>query len=145
MCFGARSNSYGSFTAPITGNLVAVKLVHRFGYVSCHVHVSTHWSFWGCGENNSKGLKALVDTVITDDHNRVLMPPTQLEKDLGGFKWNKVPGYNSQSPEIVLSRFSPTSVHRGKRLRLWYGEDLANLSEGDNVGRVCCRVYAMHA
>ena len=56
VCFGARSNSYGSFTAPITGNLVAVKLVHQFGYVSCHVHVSTHWSFWAVERINIKGL-----------------------------------------------------------------------------------------
>ena len=145
VCFGAKGDSYGWFTAPIGGNLVAVKLVHRFGYVSCDVRVSTYWSFWGCGENKYKGVNALVDTVITDNHNRILMPPSQLEKDLGGFKWYKIPGYNSQSPEIVLSRFSPTSVHRGKRLHLWYGEDLANLSEGDNGGKVCCKVYAMYA
>ena len=37
VCFGAKDNSYGTFAAPIDGNLVAVKkLVHQFGYVSCH-------------------------------------------------------------------------------------------------------------
>ena len=143
VCFGARSNSYGSFTAPTGGNLVAVKLVHRFGYVSCDDRDGIFWSFWGCGEHHA--LKAMVDTVITDDHNRILMPPTQLEKSIDGLKWYKIPGYNSQSPEIVLSRFSPTSVARGQRLRLWYGEDLANLSEGDNGGKVCCKVYVMYA
>ena len=145
VCFGAKGNTNGRFTAPIRGNLVAVKLVHLFGYVSCHVYDGTFWSFWGCGENNSHGLKALVDTVITDDHNRILMPPTQLEKNIDRLKWYKIPGYNSQSPEIVLSRFSPTSVYRGKRLRLWYGEDLANLSEGDKGGKVCHKVYATYA
>ena len=145
VCFGAKGNSNGWFTTPVSGNLVAVKLVHLFGYVSCHVYDGTFWSFWGCGENNSHGLKALVDTVITDDHNRILMPPTQLVKYHGRLKWYKIPGYNSQSPEIVLSRFSPTSVARGQRLRLWYGEDLANLSEGDNGGKVCCKVYVMYA
>ncbi|XP_015762308.1 PREDICTED: uncharacterized protein LOC107341400 isoform X3 [Acropora digitifera] len=144
VCFGAKGDSYGWFTAPINGSLVAVKLVHRFGYVSCAVRDGTYWSFWGCGENNVYGIKALVATVITDDHNRILMPPTQLEK-ISYLKWYKIPGYNSQSPEIILSRFSPTSVYRGKRLRLWYGEDLANLSEGDNGGKVCCKVYAMYA
>ena len=140
VCFGAKGNTNGWFTALTSGNLVAVKLVHLFGYVSCHVNDGTFWSFWGCGENH--GLKALVDTVITDDHNNILMPPTELVKNHGLVKWSKIPGYNSQSPEIVLSRFSPTSVGRGQRLRLWYGEDLANLSEGDNGGKVCCKVYA---
>ena len=96
-------------------------------------------------ENNSEGINELVDTVITDDHNRILMPPTQLEKNVDDTKWYKVPGYNSQSPDIVLSRFSPTSVARGQRLRLWFGEDLANLSEGNNGGRVCCKVYAVYS
>ena len=145
MCFGAKGDSYSWFTVPINGSLVAVKLVHRFGYVSCDVKFRKNWSFWGCGEHKYKGLNRLVDTVITDDHNRILMPPTQLEKNIDDLKWYKIPGYNSQSPEIVLSRFSPTSVHRGKRLRLWYGEDLTNLSEEDNGGKVCCKVYVMYA
>ncbi|XP_015749469.1 PREDICTED: uncharacterized protein LOC107329250 isoform X2 [Acropora digitifera] len=116
VCFGAKANTNGWFTAPISGNLVAVKLVHLFGYVSCHVSDGTFWSFWGCGENQA--LKAQVVIVITDDHNNILMPPTQLVKN-HRVKWSKIPGYNSQSPEIVLSRFSPTSVARGQRLRLW--------------------------
>ena len=106
VCFGAKGDSYGWFTAPINGSLVAVKLVHRFGYVSCHVHDGTNWSFWGCGEHKYKGVNRLVDTVITDDHNRILMPPTKLRKNLGGLKWYKIPGHNSQSPEVVLARFS---------------------------------------
>ena len=146
MCFQAKGNTNGWFSTPLGGDLVAVKLVHRFGYVSCNVLDGTFWSFWGCGENNAQGLKELVDTVITDDRNNILMPPTQFEKIHGHVKWYKVPGYNSQSPEIVLSRFgeTPVTVARGQRLRLWYGEDLANLSEGDNGGKVCCKVYVMY-
>ncbi|XP_044180689.1 uncharacterized protein LOC122961902 [Acropora millepora] len=145
VCFGTKGDSYGWFTAPINGSLVAVKLVHRFGYVSCQVYDGENWSFWGCGELKYKGVNRMVDTVITDDHNRILMPPTQFEKIIGSTKWYKIPGYNSQSPEIVLSRFSPTSVYRGKRLRLWYHEDLINSTEGDNGGKVCCKVYVMYS
>ena len=38
----------------------------------------------------------------------------------------------------------PRSVIRGEELRLWYGEDLADYSEADNGGRVCCDVYALY-
>ena len=31
----------------------------------------------------------------------------------------------------------------GEELRLWYGEDLANVFEEDNGGRVCCDVYGL--
>lgn len=142
VCFGAKDNSYGSFTAPLTGNLVAVKLVHRFGYVSCHARRGSYWSFWGCGERHSDGL---VNTIITDHYYRILMPTTQLERNADGFKWYKIPGYNSESPEIVLSRFSSIPVYRGERLRLWYGEDLFDHGEENNAGRVCCEVYAMYS
>ena len=145
MCFGANGDSYGWFTAPINGSLVAVKLVHRFGYVSCHVHDGTNWSFWGCGEYKYKGPNRLIDTVTTDDHNRTYATNAAREEP----RWLKMVQLRSlditRSPlRFVRSRFSPTSVYRGKRLRLWYGEDLANLSEGDNGGKVCCKVYAMY-
>ena len=42
VCFGAKGNTYGWFTAPIGGNLAAAKLVHQLGYVSCDVSVGTN-------------------------------------------------------------------------------------------------------
>ena len=141
VCFGAKGNSYGTFTAPIDGKLVAVKLVHQFGYVSCHTNDGKNWSFWGCG----KGVSEMVNTVITDSSDHTLMPPKQFENLVSGVKYYKIPGYYSTSPEIILSSFSSTPVEAGKQLRLWYGEDLQNLHEGDNGGRVCCTVYAMYS
>ena len=59
-------------------------------------------------------------------------------------KWYRVPGYKSLSPELVLPFFSsPKLVHSNQELRVWYGEDLANVSDGDNGGRVCADVYAL--
>ena len=53
--------------------------------------------------------------------------------------------YNSLSPELILSVYShPRWVSSGQELRLWYGEDLVNSSEGDNGGRACCDVYALY-
>ncbi len=57
--------------------------------------------------------------------------------------WYELPGYNSLSPEIVLSFNSPYSVYYGRNFRLWYGEDLVSYWEDDNGGRVCCDVYAL--
>ena len=145
VCFGARNSQSGTFSAPVAGSLVAVKLVHQFGYVTCDKARGTHYSFWGCGENTFRGLNKLVATVITNSINAILMPPDKFATDIGGFKWYKVPGYNSQSPEIVLSSFSHTRVNRGEELRLWYSEDLANKSEVDNDGRVCYKVYVMYS
>ena len=136
MCFGARHNQYGRFNAPYSGNIGAVKLVHLYGYVSCNTQHRSCWSYWGCGNN-------LVVVVITTASNRIILPPSQFTTSF--LKWSKIPGYNSLSPELVLSSFSsPFKVYSGQQLHLWYAEDFLNQSEGDNGGRVCCDVYGLY-
>ncbi|CAH3042873.1 unnamed protein product, partial [Porites lobata] len=123
VCFGARDNRFGKFLVPSSGKLASVKLVHVYG--------SIYQSYWGCGPQSS--LKTKVDAVITTLGGSVLLPSSHFIT--GANKWSLIPGYNSLSPELVLSAFSnPPSVTRGQELRLWYGEDLANSSESDNGG-----------
>ena len=139
MCFGARDNRFGKFLVPSSGKLASVKLVHVYGYVAC-ARGAIYQSYWGCGQHSS--LKNHVDAVITTSGGSVLLPSSQFITDKT-HKWSLIPGYNSLSPELVLSAFSsPPSVTRGQELRLWYGEDLANSSESSNGGTSCCDVYA---
>ena len=139
MCFGAKDNRFGKFFAPFSGKLASVKLVHVYGYVACSGG-ATYQSYWGCDQY--PGLKNHVDAVITTSGGSVLLPSSQFITHKTA-KWSLIPGYNSLSPELVLSAFSnPPSVTRGQELRLWYGEDLANTCESDNGGTSCCDVYA---
>jgi len=142
VCFGAKSNQFGSFHVPKSGKITAVKLIYLSGYVTCTGQIS-QWSFWGCG--NIVSVKHHVSLAITTSSNALLMPPNQFFTYAGGAgKWSQLPGYNSFSPEIILPRFSPYSVRRKEELRLWYGEDLADYTESDNAGLVCCNVYALY-
>ena len=143
MCFGAKQNQFGKFSVPSGGSLLAIKLVHVHGYVTCQTNKAYHWSHWGCGTQS--GLSEHVDVVITTSTNSILLPPSQFigEGWLLQYKWSKLSGYNSLSPELVLSVFStPLTVTSGQVLRLWYREDLVNNSEGDNDGTSCCDVFA---
>lgn len=141
VCFGARDTQFGSFYLPSGGGLVGIKLVHRYGYVSCAVGHPQHWSFWGCGQHATVSQE--VNVFITTSDNKIILPPGQLMKKNRAGKWVRVPGYNSASKEIVLTTFSdPYPVLAGQQLRLWYGEDLQGHTEADNGGRVCCDVYA---
>ena len=36
MCFGARDTQLGKFKVPVDGKMGGVRLVHLYGYVSCH-------------------------------------------------------------------------------------------------------------
>lgn len=142
MCFGTRNHHFGRFYAPSRGRVAAVKLVHLYGYVSCHAASPANWSFWGCG-----GLPAgYVNMIITTSGNSILLPPNQLMQfNYQAGKWSKIPGYGPFSPHLVLSRFlHPFWVSSGQQLRVWYGEDLVNYTESDNGGRACCDVYVLY-
>lgn len=118
----------------------AIKLVYLYGYVSCYTPDPIHWSYWGCA--NHGYVKQRVSVAITTSGNHVLLPASQLASDPG--LWTTVPGYNSESPELVLSFYShPRPMTPGEELRLWYGEDLRGSNEGTNGGRVCCDVYGL--
>ena len=141
MCFGARDNQFGKFLVPSSGRLASVKLVHLYGYVTCQKSVASYWSYWGCSIYHGS-VKAHVNVAITTSANRILLPSSQFIT-VSSTKWSRIPGYNSFSPALVLSAFSnPPSVTQGQELRLWYGEDLVNSSEGDNAGKSCCDVFA---
>ena len=138
VCFGARNTQYGTFHIPLSGNVAAVKLVHLYGYVTCNKFNVNHWSFWGCGH----GSIDRVNVVVTRSNNQMILPPNQFVQT---GKWSIVPGYNSFSPEIILSVFySPVPLSAQTQLRLWYGEDLVNYTEVDNDGRACADVYVLY-
>ena len=136
ICFGAKNNKFGKFRTPYGGKLAAVKLVYLHGYVTCAVNSPTPlWSFWGCG--NKPSVINHVNVVIKTSSNSIILPPSQFFT-LGRGKWSEIHGY-------ILSFISGShSVHAGENLRLWYGEDYLNWTEGYNDGRVCCDVYALY-
>lgn len=142
MCFGTRKNQFGRFYVR-TGRLIAIKLVHRYGSVTCNINnVNSTLSNWGCGSTE-------VNVVVTTSRNTILLPPRKfLSKDKfrARLKWSVIPGYNSFSPRLVLRFFpSPFPVLRSRELRLWYGEDLMDFAEEDNRGSSCVDVFALYA
>ena len=140
VCFGAKNGKFGSFNVKTAQKLATVKLVHLYGYVSCDTRYVSYWSYWGCG--SYLGGLHKINVVITNSENQVLLPPREfIVSDRS--KWSKVPGYDSLSSELVLSFFSPPSVELNQDLRVWYGEDLMDATEGQNGSTVCVDVYAI--
>ena len=81
-------------------------------------------------------MQAQVSVTITTTANRILLPPKQF-LTIPSLEWYKIPGYNSVSPELILSVLStPNWISSEQELLLWYGEDLVNFSEEDNGA--CC-------
>lgn len=52
----------------------------------------------------------------------------------------KIPGFTSDSPELVLTFNTPLMVATGQEYRLWFSEDLRDQHEDNNVGPSCTKV-----
>ena len=109
------------------GTLLAIKLVHKSGYVGFN-YITSQWG----------GGSAPISIAITDIENRIIFP-----NNLNKSGWFTHPSYNSKSNEIIMNNASRLiEIKEGMILRLWYGEDLKEITELDNSGRTCTDVYA---
>ena len=137
VCFGAKHNKYGAFTPGQNAFIWAFMLKHRSGHVTCNVHSgSQRKSAWGCSPNHKDIL-----TFLTDDRNIIIGP--RFSQPMSQSYYH-LPGYLSSSPYLIFFMGkSAYGLHHMAELRLWYGEDLVNVSESDNGGTSCADVYGL--
>ncbi|XP_068685489.1 uncharacterized protein [Montipora foliosa] len=156
VCFGARDDQYGAFHVTKTGNVKAMKLVHRSGSIKCNS--VTGASYWSCTNLNYYARNTFM-TIITNANKTALMPT---EKDLKKFNFGSHPcdqikhfyvleGIKQGSTELVLSSHSsPLRLLKNQELQIWYGQDWINCSEytskgkADNTGTTCVDVFAWY-
>ena len=133
VCFGAKNDQFGRFQVEFGGSFGAVKLVHLYGFVTCAKELQNAWTKWGCGRRWQ-----LIRIFITDASKTIPLP-------MGRPSGYIIPGYNSNSTEIVFIGF-PLSRHlsSGRELRLWYAQDLFNSSEYNNGGKSCADIFAKY-
>jgi hypothetical protein len=135
-CFGAKGNSYMEVTYKGPSTFVgAMKLVHTSGYVSNRA--PGNGSFWGSAEGGNR-----LATLITDSQDRIIHPSPRVAKVLANGAYD-LPGFTSLSPEVVIGDFcAPQYLYKGIKLRVWYGEDWKDVSESDNHGMSCAKMFA---
>ena len=130
VCFGARNDTYGAFTMQYSGNIMSFKLVHLSGNLTCS---NTLTSFWGCSENDK------LRTFLTNESNAVVFLQ---DNDITAYT---LPGMHSDSPELTFNNRSvPLRVVSGQEFRVWYDEDLKDVSEHDNGGETCMKIYVLY-
>lgn len=138
ICFLTKGDQPGFFKLKQGGELVAMKLQHKSGVVSC---LATHFnSNFGCNNRGKTWYSYRhISTFVTDDARNVIFPAmTKIDR---GF--TQLPGYNANSKFLVFTNYAtPMFARRGQDLKIWYGEDLFDSFEGDNQGRTCVDVYA---
>lgn len=145
VCFGSQQDMPGNLTYEQScfGREIMVgciKLVHKSGQFRC-IGNPNFDSNWGCGQL----VAGWVNVVVTDDKKRLLWPKprlTTLHPQFGNALWHYVAGFHEDSPVLPMCDMAhPVCIGYGQTIHFWYGEDLTNIFEMDNKGRICIDVY----
>jgi len=132
VCFGAKDDSYGTFTIPLRGLVVYLKLVYISGYVTCLRGKIPYGSHWGCR------VETRLTTLVKNARNEVVFPGYEQRETYS------LPGYHINSSELVFNILSlPLQVAALEEFRIWYFLDLLNNSEHNKAGHTCVDVYVL--
>lgn len=147
VCFGARDDTYGSFTVSKSGSISALKLVHTSGNLVCYSGSTK--SYWGC-ESFFYGNKTLMTVITYDNPRRTMFLPTGHTAQMGvpgqncatGYTYH-LDGFDSRSPKIVfnMTQSGALPVAVNQEFQIWYGQDIEDCSEFNNSGNSCVHVY----
>ncbi|KAK3739026.1 hypothetical protein QZH41_010485 [Actinostola sp. cb2023] len=150
VCFGARDNQFGSFNVKDEGFLSAIKLVHVSGSVTCDKSTCAKTpaqfdSKWGCATSHPFLGKTSLNTLVTTATNKIVFPKDLHFTHDHDNLWYSMEQFDSDSNILVFQRFhEPLYIASGQELRLWYGEDLRDVSEQDNSGLTCANVFGFY-
>jgi hypothetical protein len=112
------------------------------GSITCDTGNPKGWNYWGCLDYSGKHQYMCV--IITVRSNNVLLPESGYFIDNKNKLYNFI-GYNATSPELVFPKLaSPLYVMANQEYRVWFGQDLNNLSESNNGGLVCVDVFGLY-
>ncbi|KAJ4459837.1 hypothetical protein PAPYR_4244 [Paratrimastix pyriformis] len=139
VCFAGKNRGFGGLRVPYAiGGIVQLVLVARSGGISCDT-ANYQPTYWGC-----PWLAGGLSVMITDANDQVIAPRASdpsVSSPHGG-AWYFKTGATATSPELRFDMPRATALSAGQQLRLWYGEDLYGLFEGDNGGVTCADLYA---
>ena len=153
VCFSATSFVNDStFTAPYSGDVVSVKLVHTSGGVACSMGYDTTLTNWGCHATSGDWLKMqlvhhnddlTVDTVLPTTSTMNVTSLTEISCGAGCSVNNYVmDGVDVSAAEMTWKdSLAMLSVTTQDKFSLQYGEGCCGSSTGDNSGTSCADVY----
>lgn len=131
ICYGAKDNDYGNFTFQQNCQLVALRLRHVSGKITCAKReAADHYSRWGC-QNFRRDIK----TFVVEPRNNQLWYPEKYTASL--VYW--LDGFMPDDDVLILKK--KANFTAGNQLQIWYSEDwIGGKGEEDNEGRHCIEV-----
>ena len=127
---GASRSQFATIKVNIPSGRYKLKLVSATGFISCIGSAYLEYlTNFGCMTLDGKNE---IMMTITDKSNTVLLP---------GAKGYSHDGKISKSAFVIFN--DPIDLVLGQELRIWYKEDLEDVSEIDNFGFAYMRVLAL--
>ena len=157
VCFSATSFvSDSTFTAPDSGDVVSVKLVHTSGGVACHTSYDTTLTNWGCHSHVDTTLRVqlvhhnddlTVDTVLPTTGTMNMTSLTGISCSAGcSVNYYVMDGVDVSADEMTWKDpLAMLSVTTEDTFSLQYGEGCCGSSTSDNYGTSCADVYFKYA
>lgn len=135
VCYGAKDDDFGTFRLKQDCRLVAIRLRHISGYVTCNKNKKIRATKWGCNMENCHE-KPCFSTVITKPNKELLVP-----REIDQYGKYHLDGF-SLDDEVFFSRtrYGGWNLTAGDELQVWYGFDWMDLGEAVNQGRHCVDV-----
>ena len=140
-CYEGLGSAYASFTFPKNGTLIALKLQHISGLITCSINNPSFGSSkWTCNDDITK-----LSTVITDINKNIIFPPNvTLHRYVSGVKFADPTAYQ-MSPNELLYRRPKVAVSKGTSFQIWNTNDLGgDVHDLDNAGRHCVKVFGKY-
>uniref|UniRef100_A0A7M5XJE7 Uncharacterized protein n=1 Tax=Clytia hemisphaerica TaxID=252671 RepID=A0A7M5XJE7_9CNID len=133
ICYTPKNSGFATFNLPFTGKIKYLKLVHVSGGTVCSVNHL--YSKWGCTFGNYQVND--IHVVTTNELNQIIFPTVTHAGTVV-----RMEGADRDADELIQRPDSPVGVSANQKFRIWYTEDLYDLSESNNYGTHCIRVYA---
>ena len=141
VCYEGLGNAYGSFTFPSDGNLIALKLQHISGLITCSKNNPLFGSsIWTCNSDNTK-----LSTVITDSEKNIIFPPGVTMNEIVARVEFSDPTAYQMGPNELLYKRPRVAVTKGTSFQIWNTNDLGgDRADLDNAGRHCVKVFGKY-
>ena len=132
--YGAKDNSYGTFTLKKTARIDQFKFEYVSGWLRCLTGGAV--SYWGC---SYYGSDKILTSIVKD--SRIIFPSGHNTYE--SFTIFTMSPYNGKSPSIVFPA-SGYAGTKGEQLEIWFAEDFFGREQANNSGQININVYVKY-
>ena len=139
-CFGARNNQYAQWSTDFAGTIDHYMVVRLSGCLGNGGSSCYSTGLWGSKDAQGCEAEEQNGFYLTTSGNQEIIGNSQVANfsncKSSHVAWYIMTNYCRNSPYLVHDYVDPYQFAAGT-YRFWFGEDLHNYTESDNIGTIC--------